>query len=129
LALAAAFCVLGLLLLDPIAPPSTSDRNLRLVPLPVFLLLARDAAVLLIFAFAWQPRRVETATFFYLVLLYGIVPALLSAAGLQAVAELVLPPVLESPGKASVVAAVQLAIAAALVHWRLRVYQRREAQA
>ena len=32
-------------------------------------------------------------------------------------------------GKASVVAAVQLAIAAALVHWRLRVYQRKEAQA
>ena len=128
LALAAGFCILGLLLLDPIAAPSTSDRNLRLVPLPVFLLLARDAGILLIFAFAWQPRRVETATFFYLVLLYGIVPGLLSAAGMAAVAELVLPPVLESPGKATVVVVVQLAIVAALVYRRMRAYQHQEAR-
>jgi hypothetical protein len=129
LGLAGVFCMLGVLLLDPIAPPGASDRILRLVPLPVFLLLARDAAILLVFSFARQPRRVETATLFYLVLLYGIVPNLLQAAGLQAVAELVLPPVLEFPGKASVVAAAQLAIAAALVHWRLRTYERGEARA
>ena len=129
LALAAVFCVLGLVLLDPIAAPSTSDRSLRLVPLPAFLLLARDAGILLIFAFAWQPRRVETATFFYLVLLYGVVPGLLSAAGLASVAELVLPPVLESPVKATVVAAVQLAIVTALVNWRLHAYQRHEERA
>ena len=128
LALAGAFSVLGLALLDPIATPGSSDRSLALVPLPVFLLLARDAAILLIFAFAWQPRRVETATFFYLVLLYGIVPGLLKAAGLETLAELVLPPVLEAPGKATLVAAVQLAIAAALVQWRLRAYARHEAR-
>ncbi|HYN64870.1 MAG TPA: hypothetical protein VES36_09740, partial [Candidatus Limnocylindrales bacterium] len=73
LALAGVFCVLGVLLLDPIAPPGASDGILRLVPLPVFLLLARDAAILLVFSFARQPRRVEAATLFYLVLLYGIV--------------------------------------------------------
>jgi len=129
LALAGAFSVLGLLLLDPIAMPGSSDRSLALVPLPAFLLLARDAAILLVFAFAWQPRRVETAAFFYLVLLYGIVPALLKAAGLETIAELVLPPVLEAPGKATLVAAVQLAIAVALVQWRLRAYARREAKA
>lgn len=129
LALAGVFCVLGLMLLDPIAPPGASDRNLQLVPLPLFLLVARDAAILLIFAFAWRPRRVETATFLYLVLLYGIVPGLLSAGGMGTVADLVLPPVLESPGKASLVAAVQLAIAAAILQWRLRAYRRHEAQA
>jgi hypothetical protein len=129
LALAGVFCILGVLLLDPIAPPGATDHILRLVPLPVFLLLARDAAILLVFSFARQPRRVETAALFYLVLLYGIVPNLLQAAGLQAVAELILPPVLESPGKASVVAAVQLAIAAALVQWRLRTYERGEEKA
>lgn len=128
LALAGAFSVLGLALLDPIATPGGSDRSLALVPLPVFLLLARDAAILLVFAFAWQPRRVETATFFYLVLLYGIVPALLKAAGMETIAELVLPPVLEAPGKATLVAAVQLAIAVALVRWRLRSYARHEAR-
>ncbi len=128
LALAGVFSVLGLALLDPIATPGSSDRSLALVPLPVFLLLARDAAILLIFSFAWQPRRVETATFFYLVLLYGIVPGLLKAAGMETIADLVLPPVLEAPGKATLVAAVQLAIAAALVHWRLRSYARQEAR-
>ena len=129
LALAGVFSVLGLALLDPIAAPSSSDRSLALVPLPVFLLLARDAAILLFFAFAWQPRRVETTTFFYLALLYGVVPGLLKAAGMETIADLVLPPVLEAPGSATLVAAGQLAVAAAVVRWRLRSYARHEAHA
>ena len=129
LALAALWCVLGLAFLDPSALPGAPDRDLRLLPLPLFLLLARDAAILLIFAFAWQPRRVEAAVFFYLVLLYGVVPGLLKAAGMEMVADLVLPPLLEAPGKATAVAAVQLAIAVVLVQWRLRAYGRREARA
>ena len=129
LALAALWCVLGLAFLDPSALPGAPDRDLRLLPLPLFLLLARDAAILLIFAFAWQPRRVEAAVFFYLVLLYGVVPGLLKAAGMEMVADLVLPPLLEAPGKATAVAAVQLVIAVVLVQWRLRTYGRREAQA
>src|SRR5262249_7452483 len=98
-------------------------------PLPLFLLLGRDVCLFLFFAFARVPRRVEGATMFYLVILYMVAPWLLSAAAGDEIAELVLPPVLTSPGKATVVAAVQLAIAGGLPAWRWGRYQRPEAPA
>ena len=64
-----------------------------------------------------------------MVLLYGIVPGLLHAAELKGLAELVLPPVLTSPGKATVVAAAQALIAAGLVVWRWRTCRHAEAAA
>jgi hypothetical protein len=67
---------------------------------------------------------VEAATLFYLGILYLLAPWLLSAAGSKALADLVLPPVFLAPGKAAVVAAVQAALAAALVVWRWRRYPR-----
>jgi hypothetical protein len=126
LALAAVFSVLGMVLIDPSLLPRDL-RELGYAPLPVLLMLMRDVALFLVFAFAWQPRRTEAAVFFYLVLLYGILPGLLKGAGLDAAAELLLPPILTAPGKASIIAAVHLAIAAALVAWRWRAYHRREA--
>jgi hypothetical protein len=127
LALAAVFSLLGMLLIDPAHLPKDA-RELGYAPLPVFLLLARDAAIFLLFAFAWQPRRAEAAAFFYLVLLYGLIPGLLKAAGMDAAAQLLLPPIFTEPGKAALISAVHLAIAAALVAWRWRAYHRREAQ-
>jgi len=76
-----------------------------------FLLLARDAAIFLVFAFSRRPRRVEAAALFYLILLYGVLPWLLRLAGLRSVAELILPPVFDRPGFAVAVAAVQCALA------------------
>ena len=122
-ALTGIFCALGVALLPGGAFGSLPARNAALVPLPLFFLLGRDVCVFLFFSFARQPRRVEGATLFYLVLLYGILPWLLRAAHFDDLADLVLPPVLEGAGKASVIAAVHFAAAAALVAWRWRKYQ------
>lgn len=127
LALAAVFAVLALVLVEARHLPGAA-RELGFAPLPVLLMLMRDVALFLVFAFAWQPRRTEAAAVFYLVLLYGILPGLLMGAGMQGAAELLLPPVFTAPGKAAVVAAVHLAIAGALVAWRWRAYHRRESQ-
>jgi hypothetical protein len=120
-ALASVFCILGVLLLPPVL---LDARELVLAPLPLTLLLARDICIFLFFAFGRLPRRVEAATLFYLGILYLLAPWLLSAAGSKALADLVLPPVFLAPGKAAVVAAVQAALAAALVVWRWRRYPR-----
>lgn len=123
LALAAIASALIALLFDAHGDPGQPLYGASVAAIPAFFLLARDAGMFLVFAFARQPRRIEAAALFYLVLLYGIVPGLLQVAGLQAVAELVLPPIFTSPGKATVVAAAQAAIAAALVAWRWRAYR------
>lgn len=118
--LAGLFAGLGALLLDVPHRANSPLHDLAGAPLALFLLLVRDAAIFLVFAFARQPRRVEAATLFYLVMLYGIVPGLLVASDLQGLAQLVLPPVLATPGKAAAIAAVHAAIACALVAWRWR---------
>lgn len=118
------FCALGVALLPAGAFGNLSVRNAALVPLPFFLLLGRDICVFLFFSFARQPRRVEGATMFYLLLLYGIIPWLLRAAGFADLADLVLPPALEAAGKAIAIAAVHFGIAAGFVAWRWRKYQR-----
>jgi len=117
-ALAALFCLFSLALLEERLPL----RSLALAPAPAMLLLARDVAIYLVFAFARRPRRVEAAAVFYLFLLYAVIPWLAHAAGLHALADLVLPPLLVKPGYATVVAAGQAAIAFAFVAWRWRAY-------
>lgn len=99
---------------------STLLRNIELAPLAVTLFAVRDAALFQFFAFARQPRRAEAATLFYLVLLYWLVPGLLSAVGATAAADLVLPPLLTRPGFATAVIAVHAAIAISLAIWRWR---------
>jgi hypothetical protein len=131
LALAGAFCSLGVVFLGGDGRAAGRDLlpQLSLAPLPLFLLLARDAAIYLIFAFARRPRRVEAAAAFYLVLLYVVLPWLLHAAGLTALAELVLPPVFTRPGYAAAVAAAQAAIAAGFAAWRWRAHRVQETEA
>ena len=128
-ALAAIASALIALLLDTRWTEGHPLHGLSVAAIPAFFLLARDVGIFLVFAFARQPRRVEAAAIFYMVLLYGIVPGLLHAAELKGLAELVLPPVLTSPGKATLVAAAQALIAAGLVAWRWRICRRAEAGA
>ncbi len=128
-ALAAVASALIAVLLDARWAAGHPLHGFALAAIPAFFLLARDAGMFLVFAFARRPRRVEAVALFYMVLLYGIVPGLLHAADLKGLAELVLPPVLTAPGKATVVAAAQALIAAGLVVWRWRAYRRTEAGA
>ncbi|HTD91703.1 MAG TPA: hypothetical protein VK663_13635 [Burkholderiales bacterium] len=89
-------------------------------PVAMMLFAVRDAAIFQFFALARQPRRVEAAAVFYLVLLYGIVPGLLSAAGADALAQLVLPPLLKNTAGATIIMLVQAVMAIALAYWRWR---------
>lgn len=120
LAMAAAFCVLVVVLVGPLGTDDSIFRGMLIAPVPLVLLAVRDAALYMVFALARQPRRAETATIFYLVLLYWLVPMLLNAAGAKGIAGLVLPPFWEAPGYATIVAGVQAAAVAGAAAWRWR---------
>lgn len=121
LALALVFCILTVPLAGGgRAAPDDLLRTAVLAPVPLFLLAARDAALCLFFASAREPRRAEAAALFYLLLLYWLVPMLLRSAGMQGLADLVLPPFWERPGYAAGVAAVQAALMVAAATWRWR---------
>jgi hypothetical protein len=95
-------------------------QQVGLAPIAVMLFAIRDAAIFQIFALARQPRRVAAATGFYLILLYGIVPGLLTAMGADLIAQLVLPPLVKSPAITTAVMLVQAAIAVTLAYRRWR---------
>lgn len=100
------------------AGTSTFLRDVGLAPIAVMLFAARDAAIFQFFALARQPRRVEAATGFYLVLLYGIVPGLLKAMGADFIANLILPPLFTNPALATAIMLLQVSIVIGLAYWR-----------
>ena len=89
-------------------------------PIALMLFAVRDAAIFQFFTLARQPRRVEAATLFYLMLLYGLLPGLLAAAGAETFAQLILPPLSKNPAFTTIVMAAQATIAIALAWWRWR---------
>jgi len=95
-------------------------REIRGASLTLALFAVRDAALLHVFAFARQPKRVEAVTLLYLALLYWLVPSLLEALGAEALARIVLPKVFAQPGLAAAVIAAQAALAVTIAAWRWR---------
>jgi hypothetical protein len=95
-------------------------HDIGLAPVAVMLFAIRDAAIFQFFALARQPRRVEAATGFYLILLYGIVPGLLKAMGAEFLAHLILPPLFKNPALATAIMLVQAGLVIALAYWRWR---------
>jgi hypothetical protein len=89
-------------------------------PLALALAAARDGAILVFFASAAKPRRVEGATVLYLALLWWVIPGLLSVAGLASVALLVNPFLTGSGTTAAVVMGAQALLAAWLAASRWR---------
>ena len=67
------------------------------VGLGLFLYVLRDVLVLYVVCLKPGNRRGESAALFYLALAYLVVPWLLTAAGLDMLANLVLPPILTQP--------------------------------
>ena len=92
--------------------------DIGLAPIAVMLFATRDAAIFQFFALARQPRRVEAATGFYLVLLYGILPGLLKAMGADFLGQLILPPLFQNPALATAIMLVQAGIAIGFAYWR-----------
>ena len=115
----ALLCAAGTALLDG-AEPSAALREIRVASIALALFAMRDAALLHVFAFARQPKRIEAVTLLYLALLYWLVPALLEAAGAETLARLVLPNVFARPGSATAVMAVQAVLAVTIAAWRWR---------
>ena len=89
-------------------------------PIALILFAVRDAAIFQFFALARQPRRIEAATLFYLMLLYGLLPGLLKAFGADAVAQFILPPLSHGAAFSVAVMAAQAALAIALAYTRWR---------
>jgi hypothetical protein len=99
-----------------------TDATFKIGAAPIALMLfaVRDAAIFQFFALAKQPRRVEAATLFYLMLLYLLLPGLLKAFNADAIAQFILPPLDKSPLFATAVLAVHAAIAIAFAYARWR---------
>ena len=95
-------------------------NKIGLAPIALMLFAVRDAAILQFFALARQPRRVVTATLFYLLLLYGLLPGLLKVSGAEVIAQFVLPPLMDRPAFTTGVMVVQTAIAIGLAYARWR---------
>lgn len=93
--------------------PATSS----ILPLAAMLFVVRDAAIFQFFALARQPRRAEATALFYLVVLYGLLPGLLTAVQAQWLAQWVLPRLFSHSDEAMMVMLVQASIAIA-VAWR-----------
>jgi hypothetical protein len=113
-------CALGLLLFAG-GDAGGPLHKMRGAGLGVALFAVRDAALLHIFAFARQPKRVEAVTLLYVGLLYWLVPTLLGAMGAEPLARIVLPNIFaEDSAVAIAVIAVQAALAATIAAWLWR---------
>lgn len=103
--------------LDKLGPPGTA---LGFVPLALCLFALRDIALLHFFSLGPRPQKAVMATLVYLGLLYWLLPSLLGAADLDAVAAWLRP----SPGSRPLVSIsaglLNAAVAIALVAWRWR---------
>ena len=116
----ALMCAIGMFLVLDAESPGALYKT-RAAGVGVALFALRDAALLHIFAFARQPKRVEAVTLLYLALLYWLIPALLDAMGAELLASIVLPNVFaERPALAIAAIAVQAAIAVTIAAWRWR---------
>ena len=116
----ALFCALILIALRPIGEMSTFLPKFILEPLPVVLLLVRDAGIFMLFAAAVKPRRLVGSLLVYLVILNLVLPGALHALGAEFAAGLVLPLYAEGKTMQSLTALLQVVIAWSLASRRIR---------
>jgi hypothetical protein len=102
------------------APGAPAVMQSGLLPLTLALFVLRDAAIVQFFAFARSARRAEAAALFYLLLLYLLLPGLLSFIRLDEWALYLRPSPIEDPAFACAVMAAQAVLALGLALWRWR---------
>lgn len=115
---------LYLLLCGEVLPfPGIPRGPLSAMALVLCLLALRDIALLYYFSFAKNVRNAGTTAIVYLVLLYWLLPALLASMNLTPLAQLVFPPMNDSPLLAIVVSIAQAGLAGwlAATRWQQRV--------
>lgn len=99
------------------ALPWTVSEHAQLQPLALLLLMARDCALALFFAFSPKGRRPVLAFGVLMLVLYGLLPWLLGAAGSNWLLQLA-QPLLAPPSLSLVIAAGHAAVALGLLRWR-----------
>jgi hypothetical protein len=104
---------------QPVVLPWSAAEQIMLQPITFVLLMVRDCALALFFAFAVKNKR-AVATFLVLIMvLYGVLPWLLGALGSHTLSGLVLP--LQLKSKLSLlIAVVHAVLAMCLLGWRWR---------
>jgi hypothetical protein len=128
-ALAAPFVFAGVGQAFDLLPARQVGDFVTRAPFALALAAARDGAILVFFASAARPRRVEGSTLLCLALLWWVIPGLLSVMGLGDAAAVVNPFLSWSGTTAAVVMGVQAAIAAWLAAARWRRHYGRPARA
>ncbi len=118
LLLALPFAVLTTLTLNrSAAMPWTMADSILLQPIAFVLLVARDCALALFFAFSPKGRRPLMAFAVMMLVLYGLLPWLLGAGGSTLLVSLALP-LVGNAGLSMAIAAVHLGAALILLRWR-----------
>ena len=120
LLLAMPFALIAALALQPTGtlPWGLAEKG-SLYPASFVLLMVRDCALLLTFAFAVNNRRAVASFLLLMAVLYGLLPWLINASGsglLLGMAQ----PLLASGGGSIAAASVHAALALALLRWRWR---------
>lgn len=101
------------------AEPQALTSAVLLQPLAFALLMGRDCALALCFAFAPNARRAGLSFAVLMLVLYMLLPWLLQATGGDVLVGLALP-LLAGNGLSLAIAAVHLAVALGVLHWRWR---------
>jgi hypothetical protein len=113
----------ALLIMATLGPKSAwpwdLEKPITLQPLSFVLLVGRDCALALFLSFSPNSRRAGLSFAVLMVVLYGLLPWLLSAAGGGWLTGLV-QPLAALGGWSLLFAALQLALALGLLHWRWR---------
>lgn len=118
LVLAFPFAVMTVLALGPLTTvPWTLSNAALLQPIAFALLLGRDCALALFFAFSPQTRRPVMAFAVLMLVLYGVLPWMMQSVGGPALAGLALP-LFGNGTVAMVIAAGHLGLALWLLRWR-----------
>lgn len=120
LLLAVPFVLAASLALNPLEGPVWPElQHIKLYPATFLLLVVRDCALALFFAFAVKNRRAVTSFLLAMFALYVLLPWLLGAVGGNMLASLV-QPLLAGSGLSFVVALMHAALALGLLGWRWR---------
>ncbi len=109
--------IAALSLSQPNATPWPAAEQIMLHPITFVLLMVRDCALALFFAFAVKNKRAVASFLLLMLALYGVLPWLVGATGSDALLGLVQP--LMAKSKLSfLIAAVHAALALSLLGWR-----------
>ncbi len=98
--------------------PSEKVDDMNVYPLVIYLLMLRDAGILLFFSYAPNPKRAMGLTLLYMTCLYGLLPAIFFGMDAEVLAGVILPVFHDNMLLAIVFASIQTSIVGFLLFQR-----------